>query len=145
MRVLRSSQTKSIRVLLDEINLASADTLECISSLLQGPTASITLTEKGSFEPIPRHTGFRLFACMNPATDVGKRELPRNIRAKFTEIDVPPPDEDQEALIDVITHYIGHIPVDFYTKAGEVQGHYDSKGTEVICQASEVVFLSSIS
>ena len=126
MRVFRSSQTKSIRVLLDEINLASADTLECISSLLQGPTASITLTEKGSFEPIPRHTGFRLFACMNPATDVGKRELPRNIRAKFTEIDVPPPDEDPEALIDVITHYIGHIAVAEKSVIADIAQFYTS-------------------
>lgn len=95
------------RVLLDEINLASAETLECISSLLRSPTASITLTEQGSLQPIPRHPNFRLFACMNPATDVGKKDLPPNIRSRFTEIDVPPPDADRETLLTIVQQYIG--------------------------------------
>ena len=95
------------RVLLDEINLASPETLECISGLLHGPTASITLTEQGSIEPVPRHPDFRLFACMNPATDVGKKDLPPNIRSRFTEIDVPPPDTDRDTLLSIVTQYIG--------------------------------------
>ncbi|KAJ7086033.1 midasin nuclear AAA ATPase [Mycena belliarum] len=94
-------------VLLDEINLASPETLECISGLLHSPTASITLTEQGSLEPVPRHPDFRLFACMNPATDVGKKDLPPNIRSRFTEIDVPPPDADRETLLNIVTQYIG--------------------------------------
>ncbi|KAI0087051.1 hypothetical protein BDY19DRAFT_324469 [Irpex rosettiformis] len=94
-------------ILLDEINLASAETLECVSSLLHGPTASITLTEQGSLEPVPRHPNFRLFACMNPATDVGKKDLPPNIRSRFTEIDVPPPDDDRDTLLSIVSHYIG--------------------------------------
>ncbi|KAL0960750.1 hypothetical protein HGRIS_005773 [Hohenbuehelia grisea] len=96
-------------VLLDEVNLASAETLECVSGLLHGPTASITLTEQGSLEPVPRHPDFRLFACMNPATDVGKKDLPPNIRMRFTEIDVPPPDADRETLLNIVTQYIGHV------------------------------------
>lgn len=99
------------RVLLDEINLASSETLECISSLIQSAASSITLTEQGSLEPVPRHPDFRLFACMNPATDVGKKDLPPNIRCRFTEIDVPPPDNDQDTLISIITKYIGHVAV----------------------------------
>ncbi|KAF7309703.1 Midasin [Mycena indigotica] len=94
-------------VLLDEINLASPETLECISSLLHSPTSSITLTEQGSLEAVPRHPDFRIFACMNPATDVGKKDLPPNIRSRFTEIDVPPPDADQDTLLSIITQYIG--------------------------------------
>ncbi|KAJ7625290.1 midasin nuclear AAA ATPase [Mycena polygramma] len=94
-------------VLLDEINLASPETLECISALLSSPTASITLTEQGSLEPVPRHPDFRLFSCMNPATDVGKKDLPPNIRSRFTEIDVPPPDADRETLLSIVTQYIG--------------------------------------
>ncbi|KAH6911428.1 P-loop containing nucleoside triphosphate hydrolase protein [Coprinopsis sp. MPI-PUGE-AT-0042] len=94
-------------ILLDEINLASSETLESITSLLHGPKASITLTEKGELEPIPRHPDFRLFACMNPATDVGKKDLPPNIRARFTEIDVPPPDADKDTLLSIIEKYIG--------------------------------------
>lgn len=37
-------------------------------------------------EPLVRHSDFRLFACMNPATDVGKRNLPLGIRNRFTEL-----------------------------------------------------------
>ncbi|KZT67287.1 hypothetical protein DAEQUDRAFT_812985 [Daedalea quercina L-15889] len=98
-------------ILLDEVNLATPETLECVSSLLHSPTASITLTEQGSLEPVPRHPDFRLFACMNPATDVGKRDLPSNIRAHFTEIDVPPPDADKDTLLSIIDQYIGRCAV----------------------------------
>ncbi|KIJ47371.1 hypothetical protein M422DRAFT_164312, partial [Sphaerobolus stellatus SS14] len=98
-------------VLLDEINLASAETLECIASILQGPTASIVLTEQGSFAPVPRHPDFRLFACMNPATDVGKRDLPPNIRSRFTEIYVASPDTDKDTLLAIVQKYIGHCAV----------------------------------
>ncbi|KDQ25963.1 hypothetical protein PLEOSDRAFT_1045779, partial [Pleurotus ostreatus PC15] len=98
-------------VLLDEVNLASPETLECIAGLLHGPTSSITLTEQGALEPVPRHPDFRLFACMNPATDVGKKDLPPNIRARFTEFDVPAPDADRETLLTIVNQYIGHAAV----------------------------------
>lgn len=58
-------------------------------------------------EPVPRHPDFRLFACMNPATDVGKKDLPPNIRSRFSEIDVPPPDADMETLLSIVEQYIG--------------------------------------
>ena len=95
------------RILLDEINLASTETLESVSALLRDPTSSITLTEQGSMEPVPRHPDFRIFACMNPATDAGKKELPPSVRSYFTEIEVPPPDADQETLLAIIAQYIG--------------------------------------
>ncbi|KAI0270022.1 midasin [Gloeopeniophorella convolvens] len=103
VRALRSGDW----ILLDEINLASSETLEAVSSLLRGPGASVTLTEQGSMEPVPRHPDFRLFACMNPATDVGKKDLPPNIRSYFTEIDVPSPDADRETLLAIVKQYIG--------------------------------------
>ena len=99
------------RLLLDEVNLASQETIEAISSLLEGPAASVTLTERGDVEPIPRHPDFRLFACMNPATDVGKKDLPPNLRARFTEIYVPPPDDDRDALITIVEQYMGDVAV----------------------------------
>ena len=34
-------------VLLDEINLASAETLECLSGLLESEAGSVVLTERG--------------------------------------------------------------------------------------------------
>ncbi|OBZ68834.1 Midasin [Grifola frondosa] len=107
VRALRSGDW----ILLDEVNLASPETLECIAGLLHGPTASIILTEQGSLEPVPRHPDFRLFACMNPATDVGKKDLPPRIRSRFTEIDVPPPDADKDTLLSIVAQYIGSCAV----------------------------------
>lgn len=71
-------------VLLDEINLASSETLECLSTILE-PNGSIVLLEKGDLVPIKRHPDFRIFACMNPSTDIGKKDLPVGIRNRFTE------------------------------------------------------------
>ena len=34
-------------------------------------------------EPVVRNENFRLFACMNPATDVGKKDLPIGIRNRY--------------------------------------------------------------
>ena len=39
---------------------------------------------------------FRLFACMNPPTDVGKKDLPPALRSRFTEIYVQQIGKDQE-------------------------------------------------
>ncbi|GAC98481.1 hypothetical protein PHSY_006075 [Pseudozyma hubeiensis SY62] len=94
-------------ILLDEINLAAAETLDSLTGLLQSPTSSITLTERGDLEPIPRHPNFRLFACMNPATDVGKKDLPASLRSRFTELYVPSPDTDRDALTAIVEKYIG--------------------------------------
>lgn len=71
-------------VLLDEINLASTETLECLSTILEA-NGSIVLLEKGEFVPITRHPDFRIFACMNPSTDIGKKDLATGIRNRFTE------------------------------------------------------------
>ena len=60
-------------VLLDEMNLASAETLESLSGLLEG--GSLSISERGDIEPIPRHPNFRVFACMNPPNDVGKKVI----------------------------------------------------------------------
>jgi len=76
-------------VLLDEINLATADTLQRLAGLLEGATARLTLAEAGSADIVRPHPDFRLFAAMNPATDVGKRDLPPAIRSRFTEVFVP--------------------------------------------------------
>lgn len=94
-------------ILLDEVNLASQETLEAIATILEASTASLVLTERGDVEPIPRHPDFRLFACMNPATDVGKKDLPPGLRSRFTELYVPPPDDDREALIAIVEGYLG--------------------------------------
>ena len=93
-------------VLLDEINLAPPDTLESISDLLEDGSDSIPsllLTETGNAERIKAHPNFRLFAAMNPATDVGKKDLAPSIRSRFTEIYVNSPDSDRSSLISIVT------------------------------------------
>lgn len=96
-------------VLLDEINLASPDTLESIADLLQsGPDAkpSILLSETGEIERIQAHPNFRIFGAMNPATDVGKRDLPQGLRSRFTELYVSSPDKDFKDLVTIIKSYL---------------------------------------
>ncbi|KAI6359331.1 hypothetical protein MCOR25_007092 [Pyricularia grisea] len=96
-------------VLLDEINLASPDTLESIADLLQsGPndTPSILLSETGDIERIKAHPDFRIFAAMNPATDVGKKDLPIGLRSRFTELYVGSPDRDVKDLVVIIKTYL---------------------------------------
>lgn len=96
-------------VLLDEINLASPDTLESIADLLHsgtGGSPSILLSETGEIERVKAHPNFRIFGAMNPATDVGKRDLPMGLRSRFTEIYVESPDRDLDDLLGVIQAYL---------------------------------------
>ena len=97
-------------VLLDEINLASPDTLESIADLFyhgseQAP--SILLSETGKIERVKAHADFRIFGAMNPATDVGKRDLPVGLRSRFTEFYVHSPDRDFESLLNIIRTRLG--------------------------------------
>ncbi|XP_055528540.1 midasin [Wyeomyia smithii] len=92
-------------VLLDEINLASTETLECLSTILE-PDGSIVLLERGDFVPVKRHPDFRIFACMNPSTDVGKKDLPVGIRNRFTEFFVDELVAENDLLI-LVNDYLG--------------------------------------
>ncbi|KAI9658502.1 MAG: hypothetical protein M1831_003940 [Alyxoria varia] len=96
-------------VLLDEINLATPDTLECLTDLLEtGADAapSILVSETGNADRIDAHPNFRIIAAMNPATDVGKKDLPMGIRSRFTEIFVVSPDSDFQSLQAIIDAYM---------------------------------------
>ena len=104
--------------MLDEINLASTETLEVkfkntiilkiiislksLSGLLEG--GSIALNERGDIEPIQRHSNFRIFACMNPPNDVGKKELPPGLRNRFTEFFVDELDDEEDLKTIVIAY-----------------------------------------
>ncbi|CAK4030281.1 related to midasin (AAA ATPase) [Lecanosticta acicola] len=94
-------------ILLDEINLAAPDTLESIADLLDHTSPSILLTEAGNIERIEAHPEFRVFAAMNPATDVGKKDLPPGIRSRFTELYVEGPDRDLKSLEAIVSSYLG--------------------------------------
>ena len=83
-------------ILLDEVNLASAETLERLSPLLRGASGTLVLTERGDVDALVRHPEFRIFAAMNPATDFGKKDLPPALRSLFTEIYVDEIDDEAD-------------------------------------------------
>ncbi|WBW75147.1 midasin, Mdn1 [Schizosaccharomyces osmophilus] len=103
VKAIRSGQW----VLLDEINLASMETLEPIGQLLNSYEPGILLSDRGDVNPVTPHPNFRLFGCMNPSTDVGKRELETSLRSRFTEIYVESPDRNLSDLLSIISKYIG--------------------------------------
>ncbi|MCL7041049.1 hypothetical protein MKW94_021074 [Papaver nudicaule] len=92
-------------ILLDEINLAPPETLQRVLGVLEGEGGSLCLAERGDIDYIERHSDFRIFACMNPATDAGKRDLPYMLRSRFSEYFV---DEvlDEDDLSLFINQYL---------------------------------------
>lgn len=88
-------------ILLDEVNLAPPETLQRVIGVLEGESSSFCLTERGDIDYVYRHPNFRIFACMNPATDAGKRDLPNSLRSRFTEyyVDDVLDDEDLNLFI----------------------------------------------
>ena len=53
-------------LLLDEINLAGSDTLECLSCVLESESGSIVLMERGDAKPLARHKDFRFVESCYP-------------------------------------------------------------------------------
>ncbi|KAE8148455.1 AAA ATPase [Aspergillus avenaceus] len=108
VRALRNGEW----VLLDEVNLASPDTLENIASLLHHGTEgspSVLLSEAGDVERVFGHPDFRIFGAMNPATDAGKKDLPPGLRSLFTELYVQSPDTELDDLLSLIQKYLGDL------------------------------------
>lgn len=108
VRALRNGEW----VLLDEVNLASPDTLENIASLLHHGnegSPSVLLSEAGDVERVFGHPDFRIFGAMNPATDAGKKDLPPGLRSRFTELYVQPPDNELDDLLALIQKYLGDL------------------------------------
>ncbi|EAW14070.1 AAA family ATPase midasin [Aspergillus clavatus NRRL 1] len=110
VRALRNGEW----VLLDEVNLASPDTLENIASLLHHGSEgspSVLLSEAGDVERVFGHPEFRIFGAMNPATDAGKKDLPPGLRSRFTEVYVQSPDSDLDDLLALIQKYLGDLTI----------------------------------
>lgn len=82
-------------ILIDEINLASYDLLDILSQLVNPEHNEIAIPDKGFVEKNPH---FRVFAAMNPGSDVGKKELPPTIRRCFTEINVTEMSDDVDIV-----------------------------------------------
>ena len=96
-------------ILFDEINLASPDTLDSITSLLRSSDDGLPfllLPEAGNLDRVIGHPSLRIFAAMNPATDAGKKDLAPGLRARFTELFIRSPDDDLQDLISLINTYL---------------------------------------
>ncbi|XP_004526504.1 midasin [Ceratitis capitata] len=106
-------------ILLDEINLASAEMLECLSTILERD-GSVVLLERGDFTPVKRHPDFRILACMNPNTDIGKKDLPVGIRNRFTEFFVDELTTDVDLTL-LISDYLKNTGIQRKSVASLVQ------------------------
>ena len=113
-------------LLLDEANLAPPDVLERIAGLLESPSGSVLLAERGDTAPIPRHPGFRLICAMNPATDAGKKDMPPALRDRFAELWVGEPAPESADMRALVGAYLG----------GAVPGGPDAAGglAEAVCR-----------
>ncbi|KAJ9193086.1 hypothetical protein DTO164E3_8051 [Paecilomyces variotii] len=123
VRALRNGEW----VLLDEINLASPDTLENIASLLHHGSEgspSVLLSEAGDVERVVGHPDFRIFGAMNPATDAGKRDLAPSLRSRFTEIYVHSPDGELDDLLGLVQTYLGDLTISDLRAAADLAHLY---------------------
>ncbi|OQR77969.1 midasin-like, partial [Tropilaelaps mercedesae] len=134
-------------VLLDEINLAETEMLECLATILEH--GQLVLQENGEIDPIQCHPNFRIFACMNPATDIGKKDLPVGIRNRFTELYFE--EIIQSSDLQLVAHsYLGGASptvvgrcVDLYlrlrklgqTKLADGTGHRPHYSLRTLCRA----------
>ncbi|KAH0571036.1 Midasin [Spironucleus salmonicida] len=75
-------------ILFDEVNLASTEVLEYLQQVLQNDSIVIPdfQDESRNCQVVRKHKNFRIFASMNPASDVGKKQLPEAIQQQFTAI-----------------------------------------------------------
>lgn len=143
-------------VLLDEINLAETETLNGLLCFMENDK-KLMLFEKVDDQIISIHEDFRLFACMNPATDVGKKELPKKIRSRFTEFFI---DElsDRNEIRNIVCTYLKNLIVpkqiesivEFYLKIKsdsqtllkDINGHRPVFSLRNLCRALRVANLN---
>ena len=110
--VLLKAMREGYWVLLDEINLAPSETLDCIFSILKSSSRtmpSLILQEGGPVEHMHAHQGFRLLAAMNPANELGRANLSPGLRSHFTEIFFKSPDNDPASLQQIVEEYLSSI------------------------------------
>ncbi|XP_076884991.1 midasin-like [Bidens hawaiensis] len=123
--VFISALKKGEWILLDEVNLAPPETLQRVIGVLEDESGSLCLAERGDVDYISRNPNFRIFACMNPATDAGKRDLPLSLRSRFTEYFMDDVLEDEDLLLfinkcmgtDLSVKDLTRKILDFYKKA----------------------------
>uniref|UniRef100_A0A0N5C8B2 Midasin n=1 Tax=Strongyloides papillosus TaxID=174720 RepID=A0A0N5C8B2_STREA len=99
--IVSEAAEKGDWLLVDEINLSSSECLDAIIHILDQTSVL--------------HKDFRLFACMNPATDEGKRNLPTGVRSRFTEFFVHETTESEQ-LCEIVKNYIPTIALEDMNK-----------------------------
>ena len=125
-------------LLLDEVNMSPASVLESLSQLLD-KDGSVTLHEAGEHQSVVRHPDFRLFACMNPATDAGKTDLAPGLRNRFTEIYC---DEmsSKEDITMLVTDYLASLSLPAI-KISSIVTFYLQVRTENILRSFDLIFM----
>ena len=151
--VLIKAVTEGQWILLDEINMAEADVLDCIAEILNPDVQEISV-QGNDGQTVAKHPDFRVFGCMNPSTDVGKKELNGIIRTRFTEFYIEEPYSKKDLLIivedylknlDLPKKYIEKI-VDFYLEVRKLArkslidgtGHQPTFSLRTLCRALNV-------
>ncbi|CAI4227621.1 unnamed protein product [Auanema sp. JU1783] len=110
-------------LLIDEINLASPECLDAIVHAIASKS----------------HPNFRLFACMNPATDAGKRRLPPSVRTKFNEFYVDEMNDPIQlglvvsSYLPSMKHSVAETLVKFYLQSKEA--YPNSYSLRTLCRA----------
>lgn len=117
MNLSTREMLNSLALLLDSLTVAhrrqggTSSSKQCVRESEQSDASQLTLSELlpgsacASSAPLCVHGEFRLFACMNPATDFGKHELPAGIRARFAELYIC----DwlaRDDLVEIVRHYL---------------------------------------
>ena len=108
--VLITAVTQGQWILLDEINMAEADVLDCIAEILNPDIHEISV-QGNDGQTVAKHSNFRVFGCMNPSTDVGKKDLNGIIRTRFTEYFIEEPYSKND-LQTIVQDYLKNLDVD---------------------------------
>ncbi|KAL6547365.1 hypothetical protein OROMI_023086 [Orobanche minor] len=116
-------------VLLDEVNLAPPEILQRVIGVLEDENGSLCLSERGDIDYVSRHPNFRLFACMNPATDAGKRDMQFSLRSRFTEYFIDDVLDDED-LVLFIKQFFDHVSFNGKLSSKIVQFYKAAKESE---------------
>ena len=151
--VLTTAITKGHWILLDEINMAESDVLDCVAELLN-PDMQQLCVQGNEGQVVTKHPNFRVFACMNPSTDVGKKELNGIIRTRFTEYFIEEPYNDQDLRLivhdylkplDITATFVDRI-INFYKSVKKLArttlmdgtGHQPTFSLRTLCRALNI-------
>lgn len=105
--VLSECYEQGYWLLVDEINLAPESVLLRLSTIIT--SSRLQLDEGGFSINIERSRGFRLFACMNPAFEVGKKALPTRTSNLMSSFKVSAM-ENVDEIANLISHLFRRLP-----------------------------------